>query len=82
MVLLQTKTIWSNELNEKIPSHTIKTEDLRKIPISAYARYIKSEMIQSRIVANNKLVKMGLKMDPSCINCNCPQEIVLFTFIE
>ena len=75
---------WSATLNKEINLFRVKRafENLRKVPVNPYTKYIPFKLLHSRIVTNKKLVEMKIKDDPSCPYCDINSETLLHAFIN
>ena len=75
---------WSATLNEVICLFRVERvfENLRKVPVNQYTKYILFKLLHARIVTNQKLIDMELKDDPSCPYCNTNFETLVHAFIN
>ena len=57
-------------------------QNIRKLPISAYTKYVLLKLLHSRIAINQKLFDMKLIDDATCVYCKAPLETIIYSFIE
>ena len=84
IIISEIQSKWADGLSEEISANYIEIalQNMRKLPISAYTKYVLLKLLDSRIATNKKLFDMKLIADATCVYCKAPSETIIHVFIE